>query len=108
MAEARDTSLELIASTLLHDVGHFTNDRWPAIHFPHSLGLLYSALTYYTGFWVNLGEYKVLGFTPYGEPKYKQLMPDHLIDIKDDGSFWLNQKYFDYCTGLTMTSANFD
>jgi carbamoyltransferase len=78
------------------------------IHFPHSLGLLYSALTYYTGFRVNSGEYKVMGLAPYGEPKYKQLMLDHLIDVKDDGSFRLNQKYFDYCTGLTMTNANFD
>ena len=65
------------------------------IHFPHSLGLLYSALTYYTGFRVNSGEYKVMGLAPYGEPKYKQLMLDHLIDVKDDGSFRLNQKYFD-------------
>ena len=78
------------------------------IHFPHSLGLLYSALTYYTGFRVNSGEYKVMGLAPYGEPKYKQLMLDHLIDVKGDGSFRLNQKYFDYCTGLTMTNANFD
>jgi carbamoyltransferase len=78
------------------------------IHFPHSLGLLYSALTYYTGFRVNSGEYKVMGLAPYGEPRYKQLMLDHLIDVKDDGSFRLNQKYFDYCTGLTMTNARFD
>jgi len=78
------------------------------IHFPHSLGLLYSALTYYTGFRVNSGEYKVMGLASYGEPKYKQLMLDHLIDVKDDGSFRLNQKYFDYCTGLTMTNAKFD
>ena len=78
------------------------------IHFPHSLGLLYSALTYYTGFRVNSGEYKVMGLAPYGEPKYKQLMLDHLIDVKDDGSFRLSQKYFDYCTGLTMTNANLE
>ena len=78
------------------------------IHFPHSLGLLYSAFTYYTGFRVNSGEYKVMGLAPYGEPKYIQLILDHLIDVKDDGSFRLNQKYFDYCTGLTMTNANFD
>lgn len=78
------------------------------IHFPHSLGLLYSALTYYTGFKVNSGEYKVMGLAPYGEPKYAQLMMDNLIDIKEDGSFRLDQKYFDYCTGLTMTNAAFD
>ena len=78
------------------------------IHFPHSLGLLYSALTYYTGFRVNSGEYKVMGLAPYGEPKFKQLILDNLIDVKEDGSFRLNQKYFDYCTGLTMTNANFD
>jgi carbamoyltransferase len=78
------------------------------LHFPHSLGLLYSALTYYTGFKVNSGEYKVMGLAPYGDPKYAQLMFDHLIDVKEDGSFRLNQEYFDYCTGLTMTNARFD
>jgi len=74
------------------------------IHFPHSLGLLYSAFTYYTGFRVNSGEYKVMGLAPYGEPKYSQLILDRLVDLKPDGSFHLNQEYFDYCTGLTMTS----
>ncbi|MEM7022845.1 MAG: carbamoyltransferase [Pseudomonadota bacterium] len=78
------------------------------IMFPHSLGLLYSAITYYTGFKVNSGEYKVMGLAPYGEPKYAQLMLDHLIDVKPDGSFRVNQEYFDYCTGLTMTNARFD
>ena len=78
------------------------------LHFPHSLGLLYSALTYYTGFKVNSGEYKVMGLAPYGQPKYAQLIFDHLIDLKADGSFRLNQEYFDYCTGLTMTNASFD
>ena len=78
------------------------------IHFPHSLGLLYSALTYYIGFKVNSGEYKVMGLAPYGEPKYADLILDHLVDLKDDGSFRLNQDYFDYCTGLTMTNARFD
>src|ERR1700759_3977445 len=78
------------------------------IHFPHSLGLLYSALTYYTGFKVNSGEYKVMGLAPYGEPKYAQLILDHLIDLKPDGSFRLDQSYFDYCTGLTMTNRRFD
>ncbi|MBL8341496.1 MAG: carbamoyltransferase [Rubrivivax sp.] len=78
------------------------------IHFPHSLGLLYSAFTYYTGFKVNSGEYKVMGLAPYGEPKYAQRIFDHLIDVKPDGSFRLDLDYFDYCTGLTMTNARFD
>lgn len=78
------------------------------IHFPHSLGLLYSALTYYTGFKVNSGEYKVMGLAPYGEPKYASLIKDHLIDIKEDGSFALDMNYFNYCTGLTMTNEKFD
>ena len=78
------------------------------IHFPHSLGLLYSALTYYTGFKVNSGEYKVMGLAPYGEPTFTKLILDHLIDVKNDGSFRLNQDYFGYCTGLTMTNARFD
>ena len=78
------------------------------IHFPHSLGLLYSAFTYYTGFKVNSGEYKVMGLAPYGEPKYAKLMLDELIDVKPDGSFRLNLDYFDYCTGLTMTNDRFD
>jgi carbamoyltransferase len=77
------------------------------IHFPHSLGLLYSALTYYTGFKVNSGEYKVMGLAPYGQPKYAQLILDHLIDLKPDGSFRLDLSYFDYCTGLTMTNERF-
>ncbi len=77
------------------------------IHFPHSLGLLYSAFTYYIGFKVNSGEYKLMGLAPYGEPKYKDLILDNLVDIKDDGSFKLNQSYFNYATGLTMTNKNF-
>ena len=75
--------------------------------FPLSLGLLYSAFTYYTGFKVNSGEYKVMGLAPYGEPKYVQTIYDHLIDLKPDGTFRLNMEYFDYCTGLTMTNKNF-
>ena len=75
--------------------------------FPHSLGLLYSAFTYYTGFKVNSGEYKVMGLAPYGEPKYVQTIYDHLLDLKPDGTFRLNMDYFDYCTGLTMTNGNF-
>jgi carbamoyltransferase len=78
------------------------------IRWPHSLGLLYSAFTYYTGFKVNSGEYKLMGLAPYGEPKYAQLILDHLIDLKEDGSFWLDQSYFDYATGLRMTSRKFD
>jgi len=77
------------------------------IHFPHSLGLLYSAFTYYTGFKVNSGEYKVMGLAPYGQPRYAQTILDHLIDVKADGSFRLDMQYFDYCTGLTMTSQRF-
>ena len=78
------------------------------IEFPHSLGLLYSAFTYYTGFKVNGGEYKLMGLAPYGEPKFFQIIMDNLIDIKEDGSFRLNQKYFDYATGLTMTNDKFN
>ena len=77
------------------------------IHFPHSLGLLYSAFTYYTGFKVNSGEYKVMGLAPYGKPKYKDLIIKELMDLKEDGSFKLNMKYFNYATGLTMTNKNF-
>ena len=77
------------------------------IHFPHSIGLLYSAFTYYTGFKVNSGEYKLMGLAPYGEPKYAQRILDYLIDLKTDGSFRLDLSYFNYCTGLTMTSARF-
>jgi carbamoyltransferase len=78
------------------------------IHFPHSLGLLYSAFTYYTGFKVNSGEYKVMGLAPYGEPKYAKAILEHLIDVKPDGSFRLNLDYFAYCTGLTMVDERFD
>ena len=77
------------------------------IHFPHSIGLLYSAFTYYTGFKVNSGEYKVMGLAPYGNPKYKKLILDNLIDLKDDGSFRLDMSYFNYATGLTMTNKKF-
>jgi carbamoyltransferase len=77
------------------------------IYFPHSLGLLYSAATYYTGFKVNSGEYKVMGLAPYGEPKYAKLILDNLIDLKPDGSFRLDMSYFDYCTGFTMTNDRF-
>jgi len=85
-----------------------TLEIFKEIHFPHSLGLLYSAFTYYLGFKVNSGEYKVMGLAPYGEPKYAQTILDHLVDLKPDGSYRLDQSYFDYCTGLTMTNAKFD
>ena len=78
------------------------------IRFPHSLGLLYSAFTYYTGFKVNSGEYKVMGLAPYGKPTFLQKILDHLIDLKPDGTFRLNMEYFNYCTGLQMTSGHFD
>lgn len=78
------------------------------LHFPHSLGLLYSAFTYYTGFRVNSGEYKIMGLAPYGTPRYTQTILDNLIDVKDDGTFHMNLKYFNYISGLTMTSPEFD
>ena len=78
------------------------------IHFPHSLGLLYSAFTYYTGFKVNSGEYKVMGLAPYGDPRFANAIRESLIDVKEDGSFRLNLEYFEYCTGLTMTNGRFD
>src|SRR5580704_13301616 len=78
------------------------------LHFPHSLGLLYSAFTYYTGFKVNSGEYKLMGLAPYGEPKFVDLILEHLIDLKPDGSLAMDMKYFNYCQGLTMTSPEFD
>jgi carbamoyltransferase len=77
------------------------------LHFPHSLGLLYSAFTYYIGFKVNSGEYKVMGLAPYGEPRFTQKILDNIVELKPDGTFWLDQSYFDYCTGLTMTNDKF-
>ena len=78
------------------------------LHFPHSLGLLYSGFAYYTGFKVNSGEYKVMGLAPYGTPRYTAAILDHLLDLKADGTFRLDQTYFDYCTGLAMTNPRFD
>jgi len=78
------------------------------LDFPHSLGLLYSAFTYYCGFKVNSGEYKLMGLAPYGEPSYRDLILSRLIDLKDDGSFSMSMDYFDYCAGLTMTSRKFN
>ncbi len=92
-------------------LGHGKGDTLEIVkeqHFPHSLGLLYSAFTYYTGFKVNSGEYKIMGLAPYGEPRYAQTILDHLMDLKPDGTFRLNMDYFDYCTGLRMTNAKFD
>lgn len=87
--------------------GNVVTSLWE-IPFPHSLGLLYSAFTYYTGFKVNSGEYKVMGLAPYGEPKYVKQIYDHLLDLKPDGTFRLNMDYFNYCTGLTMTGDKFN
>lgn len=78
------------------------------LHFPHSLGLLYSAFTYYLGFKVNSGEYKVMGLAPYGEPKYSGIILENLLDLKEDGTFRMDMSYFDYCTGLSMTNKKFD
>ncbi|NPV04725.1 MAG: carbamoyltransferase [Syntrophaceae bacterium] len=100
-------------------VGEWTTTSWGTgrgngleilaeLQFPHSLGLLYSAFTYYTGFKVNSGEYKVMGLAPYGEPKYRDLILSELMDLKEDGSFRLNMAYFDYCTGFTMTNGRFE
>ncbi len=109
---------ESAAIITLDGVGEWTTASWgrgkgsrveltKEIRFPHSLGMLYSAFTYFTGFRVNSGEYKLMGLAPYGEPKYVDLILDELIDLKEDGSFWLNQKYFNYCSGLTMTNRRF-
>jgi carbamoyltransferase len=86
--------------------GNRLTPQWE-LDFPHSLGMLYSAFTYYTGFRVNSGEYKLMGLAPYGEPKYVDLILEHLIDLKEDGTFRLNMKYFNYATGLTMTNRRF-
>lgn len=109
---------EEAAIITLDGVGEWTTTSWGVgqgnklelraeIKFPHSLGLLYSAFTYYTGFRVNSGEYKLMGLAPYGEPRYAQAICDHLIKLKDDGSFWLDMQYFNYCQGLTMTNERF-
>ncbi|HMP61342.1 MAG TPA: carbamoyltransferase N-terminal domain-containing protein, partial [Gemmatales bacterium] len=96
-------------STTTYGVGEGNRLRLThQIQFPHSLGLLYSAFTYYCGFKVNSGEYKLMGLAPYGRPIYADLIRDKLVDIKPDGSFWLNQDYFNYCQGLTMTNRRFD
>lgn len=110
---------ESAAFICLDGVGEWTTSSWgvgeenklhfeQVLEFPHSLGLLYSAFTGYLGFRVNSGEYKVMGLAPYGEDKYSEIIRDNLVDIKDDGSFWLNQEYFDYCTGNHMYNAKFE
>ncbi|MGN0014314.1 MAG: carbamoyltransferase [Candidatus Gastranaerophilaceae bacterium] len=110
---------ESAAFICLDGVGEWTTSSWgvgegntlhfeQVLEFPHSLGLLYSAFTGYLGFRVNSGEYKVMGLAPYGEDKYSEIIRDNLIDIKDDGSFWLNQEYFDYCTGTKMYNRKFE
>jgi len=96
-------------STTTLGVGHGAKiELRKEIRFPHSLGLLYSAFTYYLGFKVNSGEYKVMGLAPYGEPRFYDRIVNDIIDIREDGSFWMDMKYFDYCGGLTMTSPAFD
>ncbi len=97
---------EWATTTAWHGKGKDLKPLWE-IDFPHSLGLLYSAFTYFTGFKVNSGEYKLMGLAPYGEPKYVDLIKDNLIDIKEDGTFKLDMSYFNYCTGLTMTNDKF-
>ncbi len=98
---------EWATTTVWTGEGNQLKAEWE-IDFPHSLGLLYSAFTYYTGFKVNSGEYKLMGLAPYGEPKYVDLILDNLLDLKEDGTFRLNMDYFNYCTGLTMTNKRFD
>ena len=97
---------EWATTSVWHGQGNKLEPLWE-LDFPHSLGLLYSAFTYYTGFRVNSGEYKLMGLAPYGEPKYVDLILDNLLDLKEDGSFRLDMKYFNYCTGLTMTNQKF-
>ena len=98
---------EWATSSVWLGAGNSLTAQWE-IDFPHSLGLLYSAFTYYTGFKVNSGEYKLMGLAPYGEPKYVDLILDRLLDLKADGSFRLDMRYFNYATGLTMTNSRFD
>ncbi|MDQ1351603.1 MAG: carbamoyltransferase [Acidobacteriota bacterium] len=109
--EAAIITVDGVGEWTTTSVGHGQGNKVKLIkeiHFPHSLGMLYSAFTYYTGFKVNSGEYKVMGLAPYGEPKYVQTILDHLIDLKEDGSFKLNMKYFNYAAGLTMTNRKFN
>lgn len=109
--EAAILTLDGVGEWSSTTLGHGRGNRIRLTHeirFPHSLGLLYSAFTYYTGFRVNSGEYKVMGLAPYGEPRFKELILEHLVHVRPDGSFWMDQRYFNYCTGMTMTSPKFD
>jgi carbamoyltransferase len=109
--EAAIMTLDGVGEWATASFGHGKGNTISLTHemrFPHSIGLLYSAFTYYCGFRVNSGEYKLMGLAPYGEPKYTQKILDHLIDLKEDGSFRMDMSYFDYCAGLTMTSSKFD
>jgi carbamoyltransferase len=109
--EAAIITVDGVGEWTTTSVGHGKGNKFKLLkelHFPHSLGMLYSAFTYYTGFKVNSGEYKVMGLAPYGEPRYVQTILDHLIDLKEDGSFKLNMKYFNYAAGLTMTNRKFN
>lgn len=108
--EAAVVTMDGVGEWATASIGHGKDNRMDIIkelHFPHSIGLLYSAFTYYTGFRVNSGEYKLMGLAPYGSPEYVDLIKDNLIDIKDDGSIWMDMSYFNYCQGLTMTSEKF-
>ncbi len=108
--EAAILTMDGVGEWATSSVGHGLGNRitlQQELHFPHSLGLLYSAFTYFTGFRVNSGEYKVMGLAPYGEPKYRNLILDELIDLKDDGSFRMNMRYFGYGSGLKMTNRRF-
>ncbi|HEX8211511.1 MAG TPA: carbamoyltransferase [Longimicrobium sp.] len=108
--EAAVLTMDGVGEWATTSVGHGSGNRLEItreIHFPHSLGLLYSAFTYYTGFRVNSGEYKVMGLAPYGVPRFAPLILERVMDLKEDGSFRLDQRYFDYCTGLRMTGARF-
>jgi carbamoyltransferase len=109
--EAAILTLDGVGEWTTTAFGHGAGNRIALTHhlqFPHSLGLLYSAFTYYCGFKVNSGEYKLMGLAPYGKPTYRDAICKHLVDLKADGSFWLNQRYFNYCQGLTMTNKRFD
>ena len=108
--EAAVLTIDGVGEWATSSIGHGKGNRLEMLRetrFPHSLGLLYSALTYYTGFRVNSGEYKVMGLAPYGEPRFKDLMLEHLIRVEEDGSFWMDMTYFNYCQGTTMTSEKF-
>lgn len=108
--EAAILTLDGVGEWSTTTLGHGRGNRIELTHeirFPHSLGLLYSAFTYYTGFRVNSGEYKVMGLAPYGEPRFVDLIFEHLLDLKDDGSFWMDMAYFNYCQGMTMTNDRF-